>query len=113
MGASINVNVNAGTYYLKIAGVGKGDLATGYSDYGSLGQYQITGSYPPSGAVAPVAAASATSSTNGYAPLTVGFSSAGSNDPDGSIVAYDWVFGDGGSSAENNPNHTFNPKFLC
>jgi hypothetical protein len=40
----------AGTYYLKIDGVGKGDpLATGYSDYGSLGQYSISGNIiPPS-----------------------------------------------------------------
>jgi Domain of unknown function (DUF4114)/Metallo-peptidase family M12B Reprolysin-like/Calx-beta domain len=34
----------AGVYYLKIDGVGAGDpLATGYSDYGSLGQYFISG----------------------------------------------------------------------
>ncbi|BFM39753.1 Calx-beta domain-containing protein [Synechocystis sp. LKSZ1] len=38
-----NVFLNAGTYYLAIDGVGKGDLTTGYSDYGSLGQYYITG----------------------------------------------------------------------
>jgi hypothetical protein len=34
----------AGIYYLKIDGVGSGDpLATGYTDYGSLGQYFISG----------------------------------------------------------------------
>jgi Domain of unknown function (DUF4114)/Calx-beta domain len=34
----------AGIYYLKIDGVGSGDpLTTGYTDYGSLGQYFITG----------------------------------------------------------------------
>jgi Domain of unknown function (DUF4114)/Metallo-peptidase family M12B Reprolysin-like/Calx-beta domain len=34
----------AGVYYLKIDGVGAGDpLATGYSEYGSLGQYFISG----------------------------------------------------------------------
>ncbi len=38
----------AGTYYLKIDGVGKGDpLTTGYSDYGSLGQYFISGNIIP------------------------------------------------------------------
>ncbi len=45
LGASIIRNVTAGTYYVRIDGVGKGDLATGYTDYGSLGQYTLTGSY--------------------------------------------------------------------
>lgn len=42
----------------------------------------------------PVAMASATP-TSGIAPLTVNFSAAGSNDPDGSIASYSWNFGDG------------------
>jgi hypothetical protein len=37
----------AGTYYLVVDGVGVGNpLDTGYSDYGSLGQYRIKGSVP-------------------------------------------------------------------
>lgn len=45
LGASFSYNITiAGTYYLAIDGVGKGDpLTTGYSDYGSLGQYLISG----------------------------------------------------------------------
>ncbi|XHR85236.1 MAG: beta strand repeat-containing protein [Gloeotrichia echinulata GP01] len=44
LSASITTNVVAGTYYLAIDGVGKGDpLSTGYTDYGSLGQYFING----------------------------------------------------------------------
>ncbi len=44
--ASINQTVSSGTYYLKIDGVGLGDpLVTGYTDYSSLGQYTITGSF--------------------------------------------------------------------
>lgn len=35
--------VNTGTYYLEIDGVGQGDLITGYSDYGSLGAYSVSG----------------------------------------------------------------------
>ncbi len=36
-------DLQAGTYYLSIDGAGEGDpLLTGYSDYGSLGQYFIT-----------------------------------------------------------------------
>ena len=41
--ASFNLDLNPGQYYLSIDGTGLGNLATGYSDYGSLGQYSITG----------------------------------------------------------------------
>ncbi len=54
----------------------------------------------------PVAAAAADPSS-GTAPLQVSFSSAGSHDPDGSIVTYAWDFGDGGSSSLANPAHTY------
>ncbi|MEH1839070.1 MAG: VCBS repeat-containing protein [Nostoc sp.] len=44
LSASITTNVVAGNYYLKIDGIGKEDpLSTGYTDYGSLGQYSISG----------------------------------------------------------------------
>src|SRR5438876_5393163 len=55
---------------------------------------------------APVANAAA-SPTSGYAPLAVGFSSAGSSDSDRSIVSYTWAFGDGTTSTLSNPSHTF------
>ncbi|WMS85920.1 glycosyl hydrolase family 18 protein [Pleionea litopenaei] len=35
------------------------------------------------------------------------FSSAGSSDSDGTIVEYNWSFGDGNSSTEANPSHSF------
>jgi len=42
--ASFNQTLTAGTYFLKVDGVGFGDpLTTGYSDYGSLGGYLVTG----------------------------------------------------------------------
>ena len=47
--ASFSVALTGGTYYLAIAGTGKGPLTTGYSDYGSLGYYSITGTLPPGG----------------------------------------------------------------
>lgn len=51
--ASINQSVTAGVYYVKIDGVGVGNptstTPTGYSDYGSLGQYNITGSFSTKG----------------------------------------------------------------
>jgi PKD repeat protein len=56
----------------------------------------------------PIAKASATP-TFGNVPLTVQFSSAGSSDPDGTIIEYQWTFGDafGTSSSEPNPTYTY------
>ena len=54
----------------------------------------------------PVAVASATPA-NGPAPLNVTFSSAGSTDPEGATLVYDWDFGDGTPSSAANPVHTY------
>ena len=35
------------------------------------------------------------------------FDGSASSDPDGSIVSYQWDFGDGSTSTEQNPTHTF------
>jgi PKD repeat protein len=98
---------SGGTYYLSVQGVGKGDpLLTGYSRYGSLGQYAVSGSVPTAAGVAPAAALSATP-TRGPVPLVVSFDGSGSTDSDGSIVAHDWVFGDGGTAAGPKVSHTY------
>ncbi|MEU4551215.1 ThuA domain-containing protein [Micromonospora violae] len=55
---------------------------------------------------APIAVASA-NPTSGPAPLAVTFSSAGSRDPDGGTLTYAWTFGDGQTSTEANPTHTY------
>lgn len=48
--ASINQTLPADTYYLRVDGVGYGNpQTTGYTDYGSLGQYTLTGSYATAG----------------------------------------------------------------
>ncbi|HTO00808.1 MAG TPA: PKD domain-containing protein [Microthrixaceae bacterium] len=60
--------------------------------------------HPPN--AAPVAAATGTP-TSATTPLQVQFSSAGSTDSDGTIVEYLWDFGDGGTSTEANPIHTY------
>jgi PKD repeat protein len=100
LGVSLSYNAALpGTYYLSVQGTGKGDpLTTGYSNYGSLGQYAVAGTVPAAAGQAPTAIVAA-SPSQGVAPLTVAFTSAGSADPDGTIVAYEWTFGDGTSTA--------------
>lgn len=65
----------------------------GYTQYGGGNQW-------------PVAKASA-SPDSADVPVTVSFSSAGSMDPDGTIQSYAWDFGDGATSTEANPTHTY------
>jgi glucose/arabinose dehydrogenase len=57
----------------------------------------------------PVASASA-DVTKGVEPLTVHFTSAGSSDPDGDPMSYQWTFGDGSTSTEENPTKTYDAK---
>ncbi len=54
----------------------------------------------------PVAVDSATPQS-GQPPLEVSFSSAGSYDPEGATLTYSWNFGDGTTSTEANPTHTY------
>jgi PKD repeat protein len=108
--ASINVAGSpAGEYFISIDGIGVGTPSTGYTDYASLGQYTISGSAPdPGGVQYPIAVATATPPLNGFGPFTVNFFGNGSSDPDGTIVAYNWDFGDGSpSSSGTNPTHTY------
>lgn len=104
---------------------GTGDAASGPSasyTYSSTGTYTavltvtdndglvgtatvtITTSAPAN--LPPVAVASA-NVTSGIAPLPIVFSSAGSFDPNGSIVSYKWDFGDGTSSTAASPSKTY------
>ena len=108
LGASLNVALPAaGTYYLAVQGTGKGDpLSTGYTKYGSIGQYGITASVPTPGNQAPVAVIAA-STLRGTAPLTVNFSGSGSIDADGSIVTHAWTFGDGTNGSGPTVSHAF------
>ncbi len=47
--ASITTTLVAGTYFVMVDGVGARGLSDGYSDYGSLGQFQITGTVADNG----------------------------------------------------------------
>ena len=62
---------------------------------------------PGTGNAAPVARASASPST-GAAPLNAQFTGSNSSDIDGTIVSSVWNFGDGGSSTQIDPQHTYN-----
>lgn len=55
-------------------------------------------------------AKSSVDQTQGLPPLTVNFSSAGSTDPEGTILSYTWDFGDGTSSNQANPTKIYNSK---
>jgi len=45
--------------------------------------------------------------TNGLAPLTVSFTSAGADSAGNAINSWNWNFGDGATSAAPNPSHTY------
>lgn len=52
LGADVSLALAAGTYYVRVQGVGRGQvLSDGYSNYGSIGSYTLSGSV--SSAVAP------------------------------------------------------------
>jgi PKD repeat protein len=55
----------------------------------------------------PPVASSSADTTSGPPPLTVNFSSAGSNDPEGHQLSYSWAFGDGTTSTAANPSHIY------
>jgi len=110
--ATVTTNLPAnGLYYLSVTGAGKGDPlkkpGDGYTNYGSLGNYAVTGTGALTSAAPPKAMATASAIT-GTAPMAVSFSAAGSIDPDGVIVAYQWNFGDGSPPVSGPaPRHTY------
>ena len=66
LSASFSLSLPAGTYYLSIDGTGEGDpLVTGYSDYGSLGQYSITGTIVDPTPVVQIVASGASAAERG------------------------------------------------
>jgi PKD repeat protein len=84
----------AGTYYLQVSAAGSGDLQRGgYSDYGSLGNYEVSAQFQPFQGYALQAILSATPKT-GPAPLTVQLDASQSRD-DQEVKFIYWDFGDG------------------
>ena len=56
---------------------------------------------------APPTATIVASPESGRVPLTVDFTGSGSVDPDGSVASYAWDFGDGTTSTDADPQHTY------
>ena len=82
-------------------------LDFGYSDIGgTFGVSKLRRISYRQNNQAPVAVAAA-NPTSGPPPLAVSFSSAGSMDPEGQPITYSWSFGDGASSTQANPTHTY------
>ena len=117
LGANLSVPVTGGTYYLVVDGKGStNDPITGYTDYGSLGRFSLTGTWPSAVVVnqPPVASTVGTSpapvttgTISGTAPLTINFVGSNSRDPDGLIASYLWDFGDGTTSILANNSKTY------
>ncbi|SEM29216.1 Por secretion system C-terminal sorting domain-containing protein [Aquimarina amphilecti] len=99
LGASINTTLAGGTYFIEIDGVGEGNVSNGYSDYASVGFYEISGSYTPGNNNQPPIA-------NFEASIDcdqVSFSNTSIN----TVTSFSWDFGDGTTSVEQNPTHMY------
>ena len=111
--AALSGSLAAGEYFLYVDGVGKGSVTgTGYSGYGSLGRYSVSGTVPDaSGLASPIAVASFMDPS--YSPdipgTEIGFDGSQSGDPDGadSDLTFDWDFGDGETATGVAPIHAF------
>lgn len=87
-------NPNAGRWYINVRA------------YQTFSNVSLVASYD-SGSANQVPIAQVNGPYNGSINSSINFSSAGSNDPDGNIVEYLWEFGDGQSSTQANPNHSY------
>jgi hypothetical protein len=127
--AVIDADLLAGTYFVKVRGVGSGDAASGYSDYGSLGYYRVSGTFTNAVPATPGPTTTSTTTTTTTTTTTstavneppvaaafatpnivvagnsVMFDGGGSYDPDGRIISWTWSL-PGASPAISNSART-------
>jgi Carbohydrate binding module (family 6)/Ricin-type beta-trefoil lectin domain-like/Secretion system C-terminal sorting domain len=73
LNATMSVNLGAGKYFLGVDGNGAGDKAYGgYSAYGSIGSYTLTGTIPPGGNSSPTTGVVTTYKDCNYAGFSGG-----------------------------------------
>ncbi len=99
MNASIDTDLPAGSYYIQIDGVAGESSSGGYTNYGSIGVYYISGKY--------------NAGNNNQAPIAnftgdiqcneVAFQSTSIN----TVTSYAWDFGDGNTSTQESPTHVY------
>jgi hypothetical protein len=101
-----NFVTNVGAVIAMAFGPFAGGQALYYTTFAGGGQLRrVTFS---GGANRSPSASAQASPTFGPAPLSVGFSAAGSADPDGDSLTYDWDFGDGSAhAAQAAPQHLY------
>lgn len=94
-----------GDQWFNAAADTNGDNCVNQQDLGAVLECYGQEWDPCQGNQPPVANASGPAQADVNTP--VAFSSAGSNDPDGTIVSWQWNFGDNGTSSQPNPTHTY------
>jgi PKD repeat protein len=95
LGASLSYQLPAaGTYYIEVRTAGLGDPAsTGYTSYGSVGNYRVSTSFQ-SGGTPPSPVLTASAST-GIAPVAITLDASQSTAAEGGVKFFYWDFGDG------------------
>lgn len=101
LSCTIDQELPGGKYFIEIDGVGEGNLSDGYSDYGSLGNYFISGNYIPG--LPPIAKFDSEISCS---------SAHLKNTSINTVASCLWDFGDGNTSTEENPIHEFEKNGL-
>lgn len=103
--ASLSFSVSQGKYYIQIQGVGKGDLSTGYSDYGSIGQYVLTGTVPAPPSNAPPDASDDSATTDEDVAVVISVLG-NDSDPNGDDMIVQSVSNPPNGTAVINPDNT-------